>query len=106
MAYKGGGGPKKNILDLNKYLNQSIRVKFTGGREVIGVLKGFDTLLNLVVDEAKEMLRDDNDQYRQTGESRDLGLCVCRGTAVILISPMEGSQEIENPFLQAEQPVI
>ncbi len=46
-----GGGEKKkkeSILDLSKYLDKTIRVKFSGGRESSGVLKGFDPLLNLV----------------------------------------------------------
>ena len=48
---------KENILDLNKYIDKGIRVKFNGGREVEGVLKGFDPLMNLVLDEVKEVLR-------------------------------------------------
>ena len=38
----GGGVGKEAILDLGKYLNQAIEVKFTGGREIRGILKGFD----------------------------------------------------------------
>ena len=34
-----------------------------------------------------------------TDKTRTLGLAVLRGTAVILISPFDGSEEIENPFL-------
>lgn len=81
----GGGGahaggqterPKKeNILDLSKYMDKQITVKFSGGREgnkgnlvalqraveanfpaVIGTLKGYDQLMNLVLDEVKEAL--------------------------------------------------
>ena len=69
--------PKREaILDLAKYVNERIRVKFTGGREgrpvlhsatltralmpalVTGVLKGYDQLLNLVLDEVQENLHD------------------------------------------------
>ena len=39
---------------MSKYADQRIRVKFTGGREVTGVLKGYDQLLNLVLDDVKE----------------------------------------------------
>lgn len=68
--------PKREaILDLSKYTNERIRVKFTGGREgawrvsismkhrnsrslsmlaVTGILKGFDQLLNLVLDDVEE----------------------------------------------------
>jgi len=44
-------------LDLNKYKDQKIRVKFIGGREVVGILKGFDQLMNLVLENVTETLR-------------------------------------------------
>jgi U6 snRNA-associated Sm-like protein LSm7 len=95
----GGGGaqqekPKKeNILDLNKYIDKEVQVKFNGGREgmfspsfayfgsfvvfdillsvfvtiykvymltlltVTGILKGYDQLMNLVLDDVKETMR-------------------------------------------------
>ena len=31
---------KETILDLSKYLDKKIRVKFSGGREASGILKG------------------------------------------------------------------
>jgi hypothetical protein len=71
--------PKREaILDLGKYSGERIRVKFTGGREglattlarillnaltmcrlyaVTGILKGYDQLLNLVLDEVEEHLQ-------------------------------------------------
>lgn len=48
---------KESILDLSKYLEKSIRVKFAGGREASGILKGYDPLLNLVLDNTTEYLR-------------------------------------------------
>jgi U6 snRNA-associated Sm-like protein LSm7 len=38
-------------------LDQKIRVKFSGGRETIGVLKGWDKLVNIVLDEGEEFIR-------------------------------------------------
>jgi hypothetical protein len=35
--------------------------------------------------------------------SRPLGLLVARGTLLVLISPLDGSEEIPNPFVQAEE---
>jgi hypothetical protein len=35
--------------------------------------------------------------------SRSLGLIVARGTLLVLISPLDGSEEIANPFQQAEE---
>jgi hypothetical protein len=34
--------------------------------------------------------------------TRSLGLLVARGTLLVLIAPVDGSEEIENPFVQAE----
>ncbi|KAI4118241.1 MAG: hypothetical protein LQ338_007434 [Usnochroma carphineum] len=103
---RGGGGqgqaekPKKeNILDLTKYMDKEITVKFNGGREVVGTLKGYDQLMNLVLDDVKETLRDDAGNET----TRPLGLIVARGTLLVLISPLDGSEQIENPFTHAEE---
>jgi U6 snRNA-associated Sm-like protein LSm7 len=116
---------KETILDLAKYLDKKIRVKFSGGREASGILKGnkknqnlklinclliasiyfsstskkgFDPLLNIVLDTTTEYMRDPDDPYKTINETRSLGLVVCRGTSVILISPQDGMEEIANPF--------
>ncbi|KAK5110472.1 hypothetical protein LTR62_005823 [Meristemomyces frigidus] len=103
----GGGGQaggaqaerkKENILDLTKYMDKEIVVKFSGGREVNGVLKGYDQLMNLVLDNVKEVLRDDEGNTT----TRNLGLLVARGTLLVLVSPVDGSEEIANPFNQPE----
>uniref|UniRef100_K3WSH5 Sm domain-containing protein n=1 Tax=Globisporangium ultimum (strain ATCC 200006 / CBS 805.95 / DAOM BR144) TaxID=431595 RepID=K3WSH5_GLOUD len=100
----GSSAPRKDpILDLGKYIDQPVRVKFHGGREVHGFLKGYDQLVNLVLDDCVEFLRDPNDEYRLTEETRNVGLVVCRGTSVMLISPVDGTEEIPNPFLQQEE---
>jgi len=89
--------PKREaILDLSKYTNQQIRVKFTGGREVTGVLKGYDQLLNLVLDDVEETIQEPEPH------TRHLGLAVLRGPTITIISPVDGSAEIENPFAAPE----
>ena len=35
--------------------------------------------------------------------SRSLGLIVARGTLLVLISPLDGSEQIANPFNQLEE---
>jgi U6 snRNA-associated Sm-like protein LSm7 len=89
--------PKREaILDLSKYINERIRVKFTGGREVTGILKGYDQLLNLVLDEVTEAISEPEPQLRS------LGLVVLRGPTITLLSPVDGSEEIANPFIGQE----
>mmetsp|Transcript_10279 Transcript_10279/g.14201 ORF Transcript_10279/g.14201 Transcript_10279/m.14201 type:complete len:98 (+) Transcript_10279:129-422(+) len=94
---------KESILELEKYIDKEVNVKFQGGREVRGVLKGFDQLVNVVLDDCVEFLRDPNDPYRLTDQTRKLGLVVCRGLQVSLILPMDGMQEIANPFIAPEE---
>lgn len=91
-------GPKKDrpkresIIDLSKFLEKQIRVKFQGGRETSGKLKGFDQQLNLVLDDAIEYMKDSD-------ETRKLGRVVCRGQAVTIVCPQDGHEIIQNPFL-------
>ena len=88
---------KESIFELNRFIDNQIRVKFAGGRESSGTLKGFDSLLNIVLDDTIECLLDPDDPY-----TRHLGLVVCRGTTVTLICPMYGMESISNPFVQQE----
>lgn len=108
---RGGGGdekrrdnrPKKeSIIDLSKFVDKLVRVKFQGGREATGKLKGYDHLLNLVLDEAVEYLRDDEDTSKISKNTRTLGLVVCRGPAVTVVCPQDGYDPIPNPFLGAD----
>jgi len=80
-------------------MDKAVMVKFNGGREITGILKGYDQLMNLVLDDVKEVMRDDEGNE----SSRSLGLIVARGTLLVLISPVDGSEEIANPFQQPEE---
>lgn len=53
--------PRESALQLDSHMHTRVRVKFVGGRELTGVLKGYDPLANLVLDEAKEFVRDPED---------------------------------------------
>ncbi|EFY85998.1 U6 snRNP-associated protein Lsm7 [Metarhizium acridum] len=96
---KGEKPKKENILDLAKYMDKEITVKFNGGREVTGTLKGYDALMNLVLDEVRETVRDEEGNE----STRPLGLVVARGTLLVVITPVDGSEEIANPFATAEE---
>jgi len=110
-----GGGPsgpqvspeerkkREAILDLSKYVNERIRVKFTGGRQVTGILKGYDQLLNLVLDEVLEEVQEVREEDQEPEiHIRSLGLTVLRGPTITLLSPVDGLEEIPNPFLDQE----
>ena len=95
--------PKETVLDLARFIDKGVQVKLSGGREVTGTLKGFDQLLNLVLDGAVEHLRDFEDALKITEETRELGLLVCRGTSVMVVSALDSMEEIANPFLAQEE---
>ncbi len=43
---------------------------------------------------------DPDDPLRVTDATRALGLVVLRGTAVMVVAPLDGTEEIANPFAQ------
>mmetsp|Transcript_11530 Transcript_11530/g.17287 ORF Transcript_11530/g.17287 Transcript_11530/m.17287 type:complete len:109 (+) Transcript_11530:38-364(+) len=94
---------RENVFEVSKYLGEKVSVKCIGGREFVGVLRGHDKLLNLVLDEAKDFIRDPNDPYTmQSDKQRDIGVVVLKGTAVMAVSPFEQAQEISNPFAESQ----
>jgi small nuclear ribonucleoprotein len=70
----------KRPLDiLDQVLNrQPVIVSLKGGRELRGVLQGYDVHMNLVLDKAEEI---------EEGKSRNVGTLIVRGDNVIYISP-------------------
>ena len=101
---QGGDGPKRerpkreSIIDLSRFIDKQVHVKFQGGREATGKLKGYDQLLNLVIEDATEYSRDTEDSQK----TRKLGLVVCRGPAVTVVCPENGHEAIQNPFILVE----
>jgi small nuclear ribonucleoprotein len=70
----------KRPLDiLDQVLNrQPVIVSLKGGRELRGILQGYDVHMNLVLDKAEEV---------EAGKSKSLGTLIVRGDNVIYISP-------------------
>ncbi|KAH9445870.1 hypothetical protein Pst134EB_023703 [Puccinia striiformis f. sp. tritici] len=88
----GDDKPKREaILDLAKFSDKRVHVKFMGGREITGILKGYDQLLNLVMDEVEEIIRDpEGSTVTSPTKTRSLGLAVIRGTSLVVINPVDG----------------
>ncbi len=70
----------KRPLDiLDQVLNrQPVIVALKGGRELRGILQGYDVHMNLVLDKAEEV---------ENGVMRTIGTLIVRGDNVIYISP-------------------
>ncbi|MGQ9759475.1 MAG: LSm family protein [Candidatus Methanomethylicaceae archaeon] len=64
---------------LTESLGSFVLVKLKGGREVRGLMKSFDQHLNLVLENAEELM--------QEKEPKKLGTIIVRGDNVVLVSP-------------------
>ncbi len=104
----GGGGfaRPEPVINLEKLMDKRLRVRFVGGREVVGTLKGFDGLVNVVLDDTTEELPAAAGAAAPgpgaAPATRYLGLVVCRGPNVLVLGPDDGLREIANPFGEEE----
>ncbi|KCV67645.1 hypothetical protein H696_05932 [Fonticula alba] len=113
-AAKGLRARRDPALDLATMLGKKIRVSFVGGREVVGVLRSYDPLMNLVLDETVEYLRNPSDSTQllvdildpesmaTIATTRPLGLVVVRTSAIVSVSP-DMLEAIDNPFESYEE---
>jgi len=64
---------------LDESINKTVLIKLKGNKTIRGNLLGFDQHMNLLLDQAEEILSD--------GDSNSLGSIVVRGDNVVMISP-------------------
>ncbi|GIY25941.1 small nuclear ribonucleoprotein G [Caerostris extrusa] len=67
--------------ELKRYMDKKLHLKLNGGRHVIGILRGFDPFMNLVIDEAVEQVKGEQDN--------PIGMIVIRGNSIVLLEAME-----------------
>lgn len=60
-----------------QYLEKRILVQLNGSRKVMGILRGYDVYLNIVLDDALE--------ERPGGEKVRIGMVVIRGNSVVML---------------------
>jgi len=48
---------RENLIKLQSWVDREIRVRFSGGRQVTGILKGYDNSNNMIVDDTIEYIR-------------------------------------------------
>ncbi len=63
--------PRENLPELKKYLSKRLSIKLNGNRTVIGRLSGYDPFMNLVIEEASEVV--------SSTETQTIGLMVSLG---------------------------
>ncbi|KAG9507989.1 Serine/threonine-protein kinase smg1 [Fusarium musae] len=73
---------KASLANFSKqYLDKRLFVQLNGSRKVIGILRGYDVFLNIVLDEAVE--------EKDGGEKERIGMVVIRGNSVVMLEALE-----------------
>ncbi|KAF8768110.1 small nuclear ribonucleoprotein G-like [Argiope bruennichi] len=67
--------------ELKRYMDKKLHLKLNGGRRIVGILRGFDPFMNLVIDEAMEKTKD--------GGQNAIGMIVIRGNSIVLLEALE-----------------
>ncbi|KAM5436785.1 Serine/threonine-protein kinase smg1 [Microsporum canis] len=67
--------------ELKKYMEKRLFVQLNGNRKVIGLLRGYDVFMNIVLDDAVE--------EKNGGEKVPLGMVVIRGNSVVMLEALE-----------------
>lgn len=94
--------PKRGpIIDLEPVLNKKVYVKVSGGREIEGILSGYDQLMNLVIEDAI-VKTPSYISYSKEDEETKLDKIVIIGRLLVSLEPMDGYEVIDNPNLQLD----
>jgi len=67
--------------ELKRYLEKRLFVQLNGSRKVIGILRGYDVFLNIVLDDAVE--------EKDNGDKVPIGMVVIRGNSVVMLEALE-----------------
>jgi len=73
---KASSGP-----DLTKYMDKKLAIKLNAGRNVTGILRGFDQFMNLVLEDTMEIV--------SAAQQNPLGMVVIRGNSVVMMESLE-----------------
>merc|ERR1712139_472758 len=71
MTSKAGAG-----ADLRKFMEKRLDLKLNANRHVVGVLRGYDQFMNIVLDNTVEIV--------SPTEKNEIGMCVIRGNSILM----------------------
>jgi small nuclear ribonucleoprotein G len=71
MASKQGYGP-----DLGKYMDKRLDIRINADRRIVGVLRGYDQFMNLVLEDCNEI--------NKIQEKNPIGTVMIRGNSIVL----------------------
>jgi small nuclear ribonucleoprotein G len=72
---------KAHPPELKKLMDKRLAMKLNGGRNINGILRGFDPFMNIVLDDTIEDVKD--------GSKNNIGMVVIRGNSIIMMEALE-----------------
>lgn len=69
----GKAGPP---ADLKRFMEKRLHLQINSGRDVVGVLRGYDNFMNVVLDNTVEII--------SPSEKNDIGMIVVRGNSIVM----------------------
>eukprot|EP00591_Stephanopyxis_turris_P005131 CAMPEP_0195517570 /NCGR_PEP_ID=MMETSP0794_2-20130614/11018_1 /TAXON_ID=515487 /ORGANISM="Stephanopyxis turris, Strain CCMP 815" /LENGTH=116 /DNA_ID=CAMNT_0040646391 /DNA_START=80 /DNA_END=428 /DNA_ORIENTATION=+ len=79
---------KRSGPNLQLYMDKRLAIRLNASRNVVGVLRGFDQFMNIVLDEAVELL--------VGKEKHDIGMVVIRGNSIVQMECLDPSRADGN----------
>ncbi|KAF7728106.1 hypothetical protein EC973_006621 [Apophysomyces ossiformis] len=67
--------------ELKRYMDKRLSLQLNGNRKVVGILRGYDPFMNIVLDEAVEEV--------SPTEKHNIGMVVIRGNSISLMEALE-----------------
>ncbi|CAO3635885.1 unnamed protein product [Cunninghamella blakesleeana] len=67
--------------ELKKYMDKHLSLQLNNNRKVIGILRGYNPFMNIVLDEAIEEV--------SSTEKNPMGMVVIRGNSITLLEALE-----------------
>merc|ERR1712126_508705 len=72
---------KAHPPELKKFMDKRLALQINGGRQLSGILRGYDPFMNLVIDEAIEK--------KKSGDQQSIGMVVIRGNSIIMLEALD-----------------
>ncbi|OAG31189.1 U6 snRNA-associated Sm-like protein LSm7 [Nematocida displodere] len=84
------GGKREQVFDLERYSGKIVQISFFGGIQVCGRLKGYDQILNIVLENAKMTKTPDTECPEVEALFNEKpSTFMCKGTSICSIDLLE-----------------
>jgi U6 snRNA-associated Sm-like protein LSm8 len=102
-SYDGGGAEKRDYNakhDLADYVNQIVTVITCDGRNIVGLMLGFDQTINVILQDCHERVYSLDEGVQQV----PLGLYIVRGDNVAVIGEVDEDMELAVDLSKVRAP--